>query len=362
MSDLLPLTAGAPPARGIGPREGIDPGLVWPLRVGEHDGPTSWQARAGLWRKTGWGAYVPLETPQTPRQRVVEAAALWPNAVVTGWAALAWRRGRWFEGTASDGSFLPVDVHIGVGRGPRRQRGVATATQESVPPWAIERQCGIRVALTIWAVSFAMRHASSLVEAVKAFDMAAYDDLVTIEQLSRCTAEIMGTRAGVPRLRAALPLLSENSWSPQEPVMRCVWHLEGRRPMPAANRPVFDLTGRHVGTPDMIDLEAGVFGQYEGAAVHLVGAQRSTDIRQEAAYRDLGLEGVTMVAEDRGDTRSFIGRLHEAYARAGRRRHDDRRWLLEPPAWWVPTFTVAQRRSLVGSQRDRLLAYRRPAA
>lgn len=362
MSDRLPLVAGAPPAHGIGPREGLEAGLAWPRRLGDHDGPSPWQARAGLWRKTGWGQYVPAEVPLTARQRVIEAAALWPNGVVTGWAALAWRKPRWFDGAAADGSSLPVDVHIGVGRGPRRHRDVAAATQESVPPWAIERQSGVRVSLSIWAVAFAMRYAPSVAEAVKVFDMAAYDDLVTVDELSRCTADVLGTRTGVPQLRAALPLVSENSWSPQEPFMRCAWYLEGHRTMPLANRPVFDLTGRHVGTPDMFDAEAGVFGQYEGAAVHLVGAQRSTDIRQDASYRELGLEGVTMVAEDRADTRSFIGRLHEAYARASRRPADERRWLLEPPSWWVPTFSVKQRRALVGSQRDRLLAYRRTAA
>ena len=362
MSDLTSPSAGAPPARGIGPREGIEAGLVWPRRAGDDDGPTPWQARAGLWRKTGWGHYVPTDTPVTPRQRVVEAAALWSDAVVTGWAALAWRRARWFEGTAADGSALPVDLHLGVGKGMRRQRDVAVTTQESVPPWAFERQSGIRVALSIWAVAFGMRHAPSVVEAVKVFDMAAYDDLVTIEELRRCADDVLGTRTGVPQLRAALPLLSENSWSPQEPVMRYVWHFQAGCPLPLANRPVFDRSGRHVGTPDMIDLEAGVFGQYEGAAVHLVGAQRSTDIRQEAAYRDLGLEGVTMVAADRTDTRSFVGRVQEAYARAGRRPLAERRWLLEPPSWWVSTSTVEQRRALVGWQRERLLAYRRTAA
>lgn len=362
MSDPLPLVAGAPPARGIGPREGIEPSLVWPRRVGDDDGPTPWQARSGRWRKTGWGHYVPADTPVTARQRVVEAAALWPGGAVTGWAALAWRRACWFAGTATDGSSLPVDIHVGVARGPRRQRDVAAATQESAPPWAVERLGGIRVVLSIWAVAFAMRHAGSVAEAVRVFDMAAYDDLVTIEELTRCTKDVMGIRTGVPQLRAALPLLSENSWSPQEPGMRCIWHVQAGRPMPLANRPVFDLAGRHIGTPDMIDVEAGVYGQYEGAAVHLVGAQRSSDIRQDAVYRDLGLEGVTMVAADLSDPRPFIGRLGEAYARAGRRASTERRWLLEPPPWWVPTVTVAQRRALVGPQRDRLLAYRRTAA
>ena len=144
--------------------------------------------------------------------------------------------------------------------------------------------------------------------------------------------------------------------------MRLVWHLQAQRPVPLANRPVFDLAGRHVGTPDLIDLQAGVYGQYEGASVHLVGSQRSADIRQEAAYRALGLEGVYMVAADHRDPASFIRRLDEAYERAARRSADDRNWRSEPPDWWTPTSSVVMRRALVGGQRERLLAYRRTAA
>lgn len=361
MVDPLELSAAVARDPGSGrARTGHE--VVWPLRVGEPGGPTPWQARSGRWRRTGWGTYVPADTLVTPRQRVVELAALWPDGVVTGWAALAWRGARWFEGMAPDGSPSPVDIHIGVGRGPRAHRDLAAATQESVPPWAFERDGGVPVALSVWAVAFAMRHAASVVDAVKVFDMAAYDDLVERDELVPCTAEAMTTRAGVPQLRAALPLVSENSWSPQEPVMRCVWHLDAHRPMPLANRPVFGLDGRHVGTPDVIDWVAGVFGQYEGAAAHLVGAQRSKDIRQDAAYRDLGLEGVTMVVDDVRDPRDFIGRLHAAYARAERRPSDERRWLSDIPPTWVSTTSVAQRRALAGSQRDPLLAYRRPAA
>ncbi|PUA83002.1 hypothetical protein [Nocardioides currus] len=361
MEPVPELVAGAPPARGIGPREGLDAGLFWPRRAGDVGGPTAWQVRSARWRTTGWGLSVPAEVPLTARQRVVEASALWPGGVVTGWAALAWRGARWFEGLAPDGSLLPVDVHIGVGRGPRRQHQ-ARPTQESVQPWAVERDHGCRVALPVWAVGFAMRHAPSLVEAVRVIDMAAYDDLVSIDEVARCAAAVMMTMTGVPQLREALRLASENSWSPQEPVMRCAWHLDAGRPMPLANRPVFDRNGRHVGTPDLLDVEAGVYGQYDGAAVHLVGAQRSTDIRQEAAYRELGLEGVTMVAGDLADTTAFARRLVEAYARAARRPAAERRWLDELPAWWTPTVTVAQRRALGEAERRRLLGYRRTAA
>ncbi len=329
----------------------------------DSDGPTPWQARSGRWRRSSWGLYVPAEVPQTPRQRVVEAAAaVWPQGVVTGWAALTWRGARWLDGTPPTGAPDPVDVHIGVGQGSRSQAYMVTTTQESIPPWAMERHNGIRTASSVWAVAFAMRHARSLSEAVRIFDMAAYDDLVAIEELARCAEAVLGTTTGVQQLRDALALASENSWSPAETSMRLIWHLQGGRPAPLANRPVFDEAGQRVGTPDLVDLQAGVYGQYEGASVHLVGAQRSVDIRQEAAYRAVGLEGVVMVAADLGDPAAFITRLDEAYERAASRPPRDRRWRQEPPDWWTSTATVAIRRALVGEERRRLLAYRRSAA
>lgn len=364
MADMskTPL-AGAPPARGLGPREGLEAGLVWPRGLRDPDGPTQWQARSGQWRKSSWGLYVPADVGHTPRQRVVEAAAaVWPQGVVTGWAALTWRGARWLDGTPPAGAAEPVDVHIGVGQGSRTQPDIVVATQESIPPWAVERCNGIRTASSVWAVAFAMRYAPSLSEAVRIFDMAAYDDLIALDELARCTEAVMGTRMGVQQLRDALPLVSENSWSPAETSMRLIWHLQAGRPAPLANRAVFDETGRRVGTPDLVDFRAGVYGQYEGARVHLVGSQRSADIRQEAAYRAVGLEGVSMVAMDLSDPAPFINRLDQAYERAARQPSSNRRWLQEPPNWWTSTSGVAIRRALVGAQRERLLAYRRDVA
>lgn len=293
---------------------------------------------------------------------VEAAAAVWPQGVVTGLGALAWHGSRWLGRTSPACAAQPVDVHIGVGRGPRYQAEIVATTQESIPPWAMERVNGVRVASSLWATAFAMRRAPSLREAVELFDMAAYDDLVAIEDLARCTDAVLGTTKGVQQLRDALTLASENSWSPAETSMRLIWQLDAQRPAPLANRAVFDEAGRRVGTPDLVDLCAGVYGQYEGADIHLVGSQRSADIRQEAAYRAVGLEGVVMVATDLRDHTAFVRRLDEAYERAARRRVEDRRWRQEPPDWWTPTSTVAVRRALVGGQRQRLLAYRRSAA
>ena len=139
--------------------------------------------------------------------------------------------------------------------------------------------------------------------------------------------------------------------------MRRTWECGGFG-RPAANRPVFDRTGRFVGTPDLIDVRRGVYGMYDGG-LHLAGAVRHADVAKEAAYRALGLEGVVMMAGDLGDRDPFLARLGGAYARAERRPADERLWLTGLPGWWTPTSTVAQRRALPAYERSRVLRYRR---
>lgn len=358
-----PWIPGAWPLRGIGPREGVPPGVVWPVRRDANgiDGPSSWGTRSGAWRRVGHNLWVPADVdPGDPCQRVVEAAAMVPAyGGVTGWAALRWGGGTWFGGVDRHGELLPVPVAVSSGHR-RRAHHALRVSQEVMDPAQLMRCRGVRVTSPLWSVSYEMRKALSDEAAVVAFEMAAFDDLVSISELADYVSSTLWQRWGVERVRRLLPLLEENSWSPMEPVMRQTWQLQALRPRPLANHPVFDLNGHFVGTPDFIDPPGGVFGLYDGA-LHLAGQVRSGDVAKEAAYRRLGLEGVTMMAGDLGDRGPFVQRLHEAYARAARLPAAERGWLLEPPAWWVPTFTVAQRRGLSSYDQARLLSYRRAA-
>ncbi|WP_191277434.1 hypothetical protein [Nocardioides flavus (ex Wang et al. 2016)] len=350
---------GAGPLRGLGPREGVPAGLVWPSRRGDADGPTAWQTRSGAFRRTARGLWVPADVPASPEQRIVEAAACLPAyGAVTGWAALRWQGASWFEGTGRDLQPLPVSIAVGDRHAVRPRAGLSVS-QEILPPGTIRRVRGIRVTSPLWSVAHEMRKAPSDEAAAVAFELAALHDLVSIAELAEFVDSTLWVRQGVPRVRALLPHLEENSWSPTEPLMRLTWCRAGH-PRPLANRPVFTLDGRFVGTPDLVDPEAGVYGMYDGA-LHLTGTVRHEDVAKEAAYRALGLEGVTMMAGDLGDRGPFVARLDEAYARAGRRAPGQRRWRTEPPSWWTPTFTVEQRRQLTAAQRTRLLGYR-PAA
>jgi hypothetical protein len=302
---------------------------------------------------------VPATVDPSPEQRIVEAAAGLPSyGGVTGWASLRWQQAMWFEGVRADRSHRPVTLAVGDRHSIRPQSGIETS-QEILPPGVIRRVRGLRVTSPLWSVAFEMRKAANDEKAVIAFELAALHDLVSIAELTAFVALSLWVRQGVPRIRSLLPHLDENSWSPTEPVLRRTWCAAGL-PRPLTNRPVFGPDGRFVGTPDLLDPDAGVYGMYDGG-LHLAGAVRHRDVAKEAAYRAVGLEGVTMMAGDLADRDSFVARLNQAYARAQRRRPDDRRWRTDLPQWWVPTFTVEQRRALTVTQRARLLGYR-PAA
>lgn len=349
-------TQGAWPLHGLGPREGLPPGVVWPARRGADGGPTEWETRSGAYRRVGGGLWVRSTVERHAKQRVVEAAARLPaHGAATGWAGLCWLDARWFDGTGARMSQRPVTLALGCRRSLRPDERIRVS-QELVPAGEIRRVRGVRVTSPLWSVAFEMRKARTDEDALVAFEMAAYNDLVSVAELSDFADRALWIRQGVQRIRELLPHLEENSWSPSEPVMRRTW--EGASfCRPRANFPVFDRASRFVGTPDLLDVDAGVFGMYDGA-LHLAGDVRHGDVAKHAAYLALGLEGVIMMAGDLADREPFLRRLGEAYARAERRSAEDRLWLPSPPGWWTPTFTVEQRRALSAYDKSRMLRYR----
>jgi len=336
------------------------PGLVAPVRRDPRGiaGPTKTQARGTSWRRSSHGLYVPSDVDATvPEQRIIEAAAVMPDhAGIEGWASLCWRGATWSRGFAGDGVTLrAVDVAVGGNRSFRGQPGVRPS-EERMRPRDVERVDGLPVTVAARAVCFQMRYARSLRDAVRVLDMAAYDDLVSVEEAWSYAVPYLQGWTGVPQCRDAIVLADENVWSPMETDLRLLWILDLELPRPLCNRPVFDLGGQFIGTPDLLDAEAGLALEYDGK-LHLEGSRRAADLRREGAFRSVGLEYVTMVAADRRDPSAFIRRALDARQRQLRNR-PDRRWTVEQPPWWTPTHTVAQRRALSAAQRTQFLRRR----
>lgn len=313
-------------------------------------GPTPKAARGPRWRRTSHGLYVPADVDGAlPEQRIVEAAAVLPAlGGVTGWAALRWAGAQWLSGRRAEG-MQPEPVTLAVGYADIRPRDGIVVSHEHLRWGEIETLDGLPVTLPARSVLFEMRYAPSVEAAVVVADMAMHGDVVTTQDLATYGATL-GTWTGIPQARVALTLVRENSWSPQETRLRLLWVLLAGLPEPLCNRPVFDMSGRHLGTPDLLDPVAGVAGEYEGV-VHLARRQRGVDVRREQALRAAGLELFPVVGDDWRDELQIAARIRSAYARAARRPASDRRWTIETPAWWVRTDTVARRRALSDAER-----------
>jgi hypothetical protein len=331
------------------------PGLVAPVRVDPsgQGGPTRGQARGRTWRTTTRGLVVPSGVVVTSQQRTLEASAvLKEDEAVTGWAALDWQGARWFDGTCAGSELRDVPL---VARRHLLQQPGFSVSQEFLDPCEIVTVDDLPVTPAVRSVVFEMRRAANLGDAVVVLDMACYSDLVSIAEVAAYVSQL-GAVTGIQQARDALVEADENSWSPRETQMRGVWTRRAGLARPRCNAPVFTTDGRHVATPDLVDPHLGLIGLYNGRDhLTLVGASKDRD--QEATYRDLGLESVTMLATDWGDLDGFTERLQQA-ARRARDRHGVRRWTLTPPPSWVSTSTVERRRALTAEQRRRFLRYR----
>lgn len=338
------------------------PGVVVPVRrdPSGRRGPTKTAARGPGWRRTSHGLYVPSGVDGgRADQRIVEAAAVLPSVGgVTGWAALRWAGGSWFSGVSASGE--PCDVCLATGGADvRRQAGIAVSA-ESLGPDELTEIDGMPLTSAVRSVAFEMRHASRVRDAVVVADMAAYDDLVSLGELGAFLESEL-PRTGIIQAREALTFARENAWSPQEVATRLFWEMQLGLPKLLCNVPVFDVSGRHLVTPDLLDVEAGVVVDYNGE-LHLDPARRRADRDREELLRDVGLELVEVVARDLAEPMRLEARVTRARAAGLAKASIPRSWTVVQPGWWTDTSTVEARRALSPYDRQRLLAYRRPAA
>ena len=331
-------------------------GVFAPQRVDPRGttGPTRGQARGPRWTHVGPHLFRPTGVAETTEQRIVDAVASMPSGTaVTGWAALHWLGARWFDGLAPDGGRLPIPIAGGDRRGLRQRSGIVISED-----WLFDDDIvvidGLPITMPLRSVTYEARVTADAIGALRAIEMAAYDDLVSLAELRTYTAKLVG-RPGKVQLEDALAVADENVWSPMETVMRRFWQQQWDRPL-LCNQPLFDLGGHHLFTPDVLDLEAGIAGEYDGS-VHDRGRARSKDLDRDELTKRLGIEVVTMMA-GRGEKQRFLRRLDGAYRRA-EGRSEPRLWTIEQPNWWVDASTVDRRRALTAFERERWLGHRR---
>ena len=138
---------------------------------------------------------------------------------------------------------------------------------------------------------------------------------------------------GVPQVRRALTLASEDSRSPNETRMRLVWELDAGFPRPLVNRPVFDLDGKLIGIADLLDPVAGVVGEYDGAD-HRAAKRHARDVAREENFRRARLEYFKVTGPDQHDRPLIVRRMQSTRDRALWLPKEECRWTIDPPRGW----------------------------
>lgn len=313
--------------------------LVRPVRPDPHGltGPTPGQARGPAWRSTSRGWYVPADTPaDLPEQRIIEQAVRLPDdGAITGWAALRLHGARFFDGLAPDGSSR-IAVPLAVGpsskiRGDDRVR----PSREPLPPEAVVIRQGVPCTEVRRALFDEMRRRRDVREAVVAMDMAAAALLVSVRQMQEFWAAHRSWRRAT-LAGDALRLASEHSRSPQESRLRLVWTLDARLPAPRVNQPIWDRDGRLLGIADLLDVEAGLVGEFDGAD-HRAAARHTSDLARQERLERCGLVVARFTGIDLLDPATVAARIRFQRGRAQFLPPTERAWTVTPPQGWRGT-------------------------
>lgn len=260
---------------------------------------------------------------------------------MTGWASLRLHGATFFDGLAGDGR-TPLPVPLNPGHGHQLHSSAAcSVSRDRLYAPELTRRLGIPCTRVTRALFDDMRYAKDPRAATVSLDMAAAAELASLAMMKAYVGEHPGW-TGVEKVRNALALASEHSLSPKETVMRLIWVLDAGLPPPVCNQPVFTKQGKYVGRPDLLDADAGVVGEFDGAE-HRLARQHARDVEREDRFRRLGLEYLKVTGPDLSDTDKVVDRMLATRRRALFRPPGERAWTLEPPGWWQPVPTLDER-------------------
>lgn len=296
---LPPLAVVVPPKRrDLSGEEGPSPGVV----------------RGMDWRASSRGLHVPVTVDLSIEQRIVEAGArLVGSGMVTGWAALRLAGAAYFDGRRRA---VPVLLpHASRIRAP----GVEVRrTRRPLP--TPEMRYGVPCAPPAVALVHELRLERDFRELVVMVEMALLARVVSREDVREV---LESTRRMHTRHFDALDLATGECRSAPEVRMMLAWLLDARFRRPLMNREVLDLDGRLLAVVDLLDVESGSYGEYDGEA-HRARARHRRDVARTEALRGVGLEGFTIVAGD--SVAVQVQRMRAARKRA--------LWLLEGERPW----------------------------
>jgi hypothetical protein len=283
------------------------------------------------WRQVALGWHVPADAPRTPAQRVVEAVEVVPRGRLSGWAAAYVLGADVFDGRdALTGRTEDVRMVLP----PSASRVIATGVRcvrVELDDQEVTRRHGVHLTAPLRTAVDLAREAPDLVEAVVALDCLLGARVLRPQQLAELAT--VSSLRGAAQARRAATLARVGVRSPWETRLRLFAQLELRLPEQLVNVPIFDLDGNFLGAPDLLDVEAGLALEFDGAGHRERERHRTDNVREEGFERH-GLVVVRADSLDLTQHRPQLGRRIVAGRQDAVRNLAPRRWTIEAPSWW----------------------------
>lgn len=300
----------------------VRPGRVADLRAAGVTGHEL--ARSPLWVRPYRGVRAWAAAPTDHVLTVIHsAAALLPvDGAVGGWAAAT------LLGAAHGVTPDPpvVDLVVPPHRRLRPRRGIAVH-RERLDATDVTAADG-RAVTTAARTCFDALRRDPLHVGLPVVDAVLRARLVDADELTRYVAA-HGRWRGVPAARARLALADGRTESLWETRLRLLW-VEAGLSRPQVNVAVRDLHGGLLGRPDLLDLEAGLAAEFDGAQ-HRSPAQHRADNDREERFERAGLVVVRFDAVDVAvRTARSSARLRAGHADGLARDRCRDRWQVRP--------------------------------
>lgn len=291
--------------------------------------------------RTAYGWYRRAGSSTSTTQRILDAAAGLPDgALIAGWAAAYVHGVDQLDGL-DDHTLAPLPVPVLLPPGRRRRSTDGVSYRQSRRAAAQEDIEGVAVTTLVRAAVDLALLGPSLTEAVVAVDAVLGSRLLVHRQLQR-VADGLLSRRGVRQARRAVELARVGVRSPWESRLRMFALTELGWHGLLVNRAVFDERGNLLGIPDLLDVEAGLALEYDGATWR---ADRSAGHRDRRQHREdnereerLERAGLVVVRVEKADLTSYRSRLAQRLVAAradGERRERSRdRWTVDEPERW----------------------------
>jgi hypothetical protein len=293
------------------------------------------------WVRLDQGRYAwsPIQ-PAGDLDRIRQVLPLLPDgAAVGGWAAAVLHGVTTPDGESAAGEPLPVQLALSRQQTCRRTTGVRTFRSDLADDDVV--MVGDVPVTSLVRTGFDLARLDPRTVRAHSDRWSLQESTIWLDALLRDggldPAELIGyleahpKRLGARQAGRVLIRADGRSASPRETALRLLWTLDAALPRPEVNVPIYDRNGRLLGVADLLDAEAGLVGEYDGAD-HASPQRRSRDLLRTEGLEAVGLDVFRVTADDFARRADTVQRLRWRHRRAMNRDRRADAWTLLPIA------------------------------